>query len=552
MTYSGIAAEPRHLTVVARRPGAVVGRQAARRAVRSGAMWGVVFALFVIVQTHAYTATYPTQAARNQLLSAYGTNLGLNALLGRAGAINTVAGFVAWRFLGILGVFGVLWGLLTSTRLMRGEEDAGRYELLQTGATTRRRAAAQSLAGLGAGLCALFVVTALGVVVTGRGGSVGFAVGQSLYFAVTLVSGAAVFLAVGAFSSQLAATRRQAATLGGVAFAVCFAVRMVADSDASLRWMVWLSPLGWIEQSRPLTDPDPLALLPVLVLISALLAGTLYLAGIRDVGAATLPSRDSSRPRLALLSGPFGLAARLIRPVAAGWLLGVAAYAALLGSVAESSVHDSTGSSAVQQGLGRLGGHGSEVRAYLGLTFLLVALLAALIAAGQITAIREEEGSGRLESLIVRPVSRIRWLVERLALAALVVTAAGIVSGLGVWAGSAGQRGAPGLGPLLAAGLNTVPPALVLLGVGACAFAAWPRHAAAAVYGYLAWSFLIEFTGAIVRTNHWLMDTSVFFHMLPAPATGVNWTGAAMLTGLGLLSGLCGAVLLNRRDLYGD
>jgi ABC-2 type transport system permease protein len=191
MTYPGTAVEPRHSSVVACRPGAVVGRQVARRVARSGAVWGVVFALFVIVQTHAYTATYPTQAARNQLLSAYGTNLGLNALLGRAGAINTVAGFAAWRFLGILGAFGVLWGLLASTRLMRGEEDAGRYELLLTGATTRRRAAAQCLAGLGAGWCALFVVTAIGVVVTGRAGSVGFTVGQSLYFAVTLVSGAA-------------------------------------------------------------------------------------------------------------------------------------------------------------------------------------------------------------------------------------------------------------------------------------------------------------------------------------------------------------------------
>ena len=48
-------------------------------------------------------------------------------------------------------LLGAVWGLLTSTRLLRGEEDGGRWELLLAGRTTRRRAAAQALAGLGAG-----------------------------------------------------------------------------------------------------------------------------------------------------------------------------------------------------------------------------------------------------------------------------------------------------------------------------------------------------------------------------------------------------------------
>ena len=36
-----------------------------------------------------------------------------------------------------LMVLGAVWGLLTSTRLLRGEEDAGRWELLLAGQTTR-------------------------------------------------------------------------------------------------------------------------------------------------------------------------------------------------------------------------------------------------------------------------------------------------------------------------------------------------------------------------------------------------------------------------------
>ena len=285
-------------------------------------------------------------------------------------------------------MLGSIWGLLTATRLMRGEEEAGRYDLLLAGQTTRRHAGGQALAGLGAGLLALFVLTAVGAIVTGRSPSAGFSLGQCLYFSVTLVAGAAMFLAVGALASQLASTRRRAAAMAGVVFGAAYALRMVADTNQGLHWLMWLSPLGWVEETRPLTHPNPVALLPVLALPIAVTAATLHLAGTRDVGAASWPGRDSSKPHLALLGGSAGLAVRLMRPVALGWLCAVAAFAVLIGTTAESSANDATGSQGIEQAIGRLGGHGARVADGLGLTFLILALLIALIAAGQIAAMR--------------------------------------------------------------------------------------------------------------------------------------------------------------------
>ena len=237
-----------------------------------------------------------------------------------------------------------------STRLLRGEEEAGRYDLLLAGQTTRRRAAGQALAGLGAGLLALFVLTALGAIVTGRSPSAGFSLGQCLYFSVTLVAAAAMFLAIGALASQLASTRRRAAAMAAVVFGLAYALRMVADTSQGLHWLVWLSPLGWVEESRPLTNPNPVALLPVLVLLIAVTAVTLHLAGTRDAGAASWPGRDSSQPHLALLGGSAGLAVRLMRPVALGWLFAVAVFAVLIGTTAESSAKDATGSQGIGPG----------------------------------------------------------------------------------------------------------------------------------------------------------------------------------------------------------
>jgi ABC-2 type transport system permease protein len=505
----------------------------------------------VVAQILAYTSAYKTQTARDQLTKAFGANTGLNALLGPARAINTVAGFASWRVLGILSVLGAIWGLLTATRLMRGSEEAGRYELLLAGQTTRRRAAGQAVAGLGAGLATLFVLTAIGTVITGRASTVGFTLGQSLYFSLTLVAGAATFLAIGALTSQLANTRRRAADMAGAVFGTSYALRMVADSDPGLHWMVWLSPLGWIEESRPLTDPRPLALLPVVLLILAVATVTVHLAGAWDLGAALLPSRDTAAPHLALTGSPTGLAVRLMR-AAFGWLFAVAAVAAvaiLLGTVAESSTKDATGDKSVQEALGRIGGHGSLVAAYLGLTFLLLALMIALIAAGQIGAIRTEEADGHLENLAVLPVSRTSWLAGRLLLSAGLLLGSGILAGIGAWAGTASQHSRVGFGSLVAAGLNVVPPSLFLLGLGALVLGVWPRRTSAVVYGYLAWSFLIEFLGAVVHASHWLLDTSVFFHMVPAPATSPDWTSAAVIAGLGVAGAVIGAVFLNRRDV---
>jgi ABC-2 type transport system permease protein len=122
------------------------------------------------------------------------------------------------------------------------------------------------------------------------------------------------------------------------------------------------------------------------------------------------------------------------------------------------------------------------------------------------------------------------------------------VAGIGAWAGTASQHSGVRFGSLVTAGLNIVPPGLFLLGLGALVLGAWPRHTSTAVYGYLAWSFLVEFAGGVVHTSHWLMDTSVFFHMVPAPATSPDWSSAAIITGLGTLGAVIGGLLLCRRD----
>jgi ABC-2 type transport system permease protein len=223
----------------------------------------------------------------------------------------------------------------------------------------------------------------------------------------------------------------------------------------------------------------------------------------------------------------------------------------MLGLVAQSASTAISGSAAIEKALGRLGGHRGGAAAYLGVAFLIAATLVSFGAAGQIAATRSEEAHGYVDHLLVQPVSRSRWLLARLAFGTLLVVGTSLIAGLFAWIGAASQNSGVGLGQLLQAGLNVAPPAVFVLGIGGLAFGAMPRLAPAVAYGLVAWSFLVEFLASVIRSNHLLIDTSIFSHIAPAPAANPNWGATAWLVGLGVAAAVAGITVFDRRDLAG-
>jgi ABC-2 type transport system permease protein len=529
----------------------VVLRETARRAARSGALWGYIFGASVAASAVSYTRIYKTQAERQQLATAFGSNHATVALFGPAPQLQTVAGFTVLKTSMTLMILGAVWGLLTSTRLLRGEEDAGRWELLLSGQTTRQGATAQALAGLAGGLATLWVLTAAITVAAGRYSKVDIAPGPGLFLAVALVSTAVMFTAAGALTSQLAATRRQAAAYAGWFLGACYALRMVADAGVGLHGLIWASPLGWVEQLSPLTAPRPLALLPIVGFTAAAGLAAVHLAARRDVGAGTLADRSHARAHTRLLSGQLGLTVRLARPTAVAWICALGATGLVLGLVARSAGATISGSS-VKLVFSRLGAPGTGAQAFLGVSFVIVAVLVAFVAAGQLTAARREEAEGQLDNLLVRPLARLSWLAGRVGVTAGVLVAGAVVAGFATWLGTASQSAHVGLGTLVEAGLNVVPPALFLVGVGVLALGVLPRATSYVVYSVLGWSLLVELVGGILTTSHWLADTSLFHQMAAAPAVSPDWvTGGAMI-GIGAACAALGGIAFQRRDLQGE
>jgi ABC-2 type transport system permease protein len=528
-----------------------VAATTAKRAGWQGALWGLVFGATIAASASAYGGLFPTAASRARMALSFEGNTAWAALFGPLRRLDTVAGYTVYKSGMTVIILGAIWGLLIATRVLRGEEDAGRWELFLSGQTTRGRAAVQAAVGLGVGFVALWVPTVLLALAVGTSPKVNIGIGASVFFVTSLLAAAAMFMAIGMFLGQLAATRRDANLLGAGVLAASYLIRMAADSDAELAWLRWLSPLGWIEELRPLTGSRPFAFIPIVALVAVLVVVAIRVARQRDLGASVLASRDTAKPRTLLLGGQAGLTLRLTRPVIAGWIVALFVTGLVFGLVAQAAGTAVRGAQGIEQAIERLGGTATGAASYLGFVFVIAAGLVAIAVAGQITAARNEEAAGHLDNLLVRPVARWRWLAVRLSVALGLVVVASVLAGFAAWIGAVSQHADVGLGDLLKAGLNVVPPAVFVLGIGGLAFGLWPRGSIGVVYGLVVWSFVVETIAAAFDSNHWLRDTSPLMHIAPVPAADPNWTAAAWLVGLGLLAATLGVAAFGRRDLVG-
>ena len=105
-----------------------------------------------------------------------------------------------------------------------------------------------------------------------------------------------------------------------------------------------------MEQLHPLTDAQPLWLLPLAGLVALCAVATVLLAD-RDLSASLLADKDSAAPRTALLGSPVLFALRLSWAAIASWLAATVVAALLYGSLAKVD----------RAGL-RLIGHAAEVQ----------------------------------------------------------------------------------------------------------------------------------------------------------------------------------------------
>jgi ABC-2 type transport system permease protein len=511
---------------------------------RGTLMLGVALVAYAALEIASYRTAYPDGVSPAQF-AMFEDNPAVRMMNGIPVGLDTAAGFAVWDAGWIWQLLLGVWAILTTTRLLRGEEDVDRADLVLAGPVRATRATAVTLAVIASAGLVVGAATSLTLVVLGQ------RVTDSVLLGIALAGVAATFAGVAGVTSQLVDVRRRAAGLAAGVLGVAWVLRMVANSADPRQWMRWLTPLGWIDELSLYGTPRPLALVPLVLVPVGLAWLAVTLRGRRDVDAALLVTDARREPRLRLLGGPTAFAWRSNRAVLLAWLLGAAAYAVVMGGLLSTMIEWLSGDEGYQELLASMGLDAALTnKGFLAFVATILGLGVALQVAWRLGAARAEEEAGRLEAVLARPVSRWRWLGGQAGLTLLGGVLLVVVGGLALWLGAAmaGGAGLDWWDALRATG-NLLPVVVLVAGLGIAAFGLVPRltvgvPATTAVVGYV-----LAMIGPALDWPQWVLDLSPFTHLALVPAEPWAATGGTVMLVLGILLAAVGFLAFRRRDV---
>ena len=533
-----------------RMPKSAIGRFTAKRMLRSATFVALTFGVFVTSKAVGFVQAFPDAHARTAALAQFANNTGIVALIGRPENLSTVGAFTAWNTLVAMTMIGGIWGLLAATKTLRGEEENGRWELLLTGQTTARRALLNVIWGLFTALVSIFVLSAVIFAAVGHMHKVDFPASSGVIFAATTTLGTASFMALGILTSQLMPTRTRATTAGVAIFGAAFVIRALADV-ANIHWLLYLSPLGWVELVKPLAGNNVVWLLPIIAWTLLLVVASVFLAGRRDLGASVFADRDTAKPHLLLLGRPITTAFKLTRTGTFGWFIGIVFGSLFFGMLTKTAAQAFSDAAQGQKFLSHLT-HVSKTTGaleFLGVAFLMLMIIMMCFAASAVHAIRQDESQGYLDNMLVRVVSRLGWLAGRITLVIVSTLSVAFISGVVIALALSHQNLGVATHDVLVAGVNMFAPTLFIIGLGVLFFGFLPRWTSLAMYSLIAWSFLVQMISSGLNLSHWILDTSLFNHIALAPAISVRWQSWCIMIGISVVMMALGGIAFIKRDI---
>ncbi|OBB68085.1 ABC transporter permease [Mycobacterium sp. 852014-50255_SCH5639931] len=484
---------------------------------------------------------YPTQAARSGFAASIMASPAQRALYGQV--YNDSLGAVGIWKAGMFHLLIAVAVILTVIRHTRGDEEAGRTELVDSTAVGRYASLTAALMlSFGASI-ATGVIGAAGLLTTD------VPPGGSLAFGAALACSGLVFTAVAAVTAQLSPSARFARGAAFAVLAAAFTLRAVGDAGSGA--LSWLSPLGWSLQVRPYAGDHWSVLTLHLTTAVALTAVAYRLLAGRDVGAGLFAERPGPGSAAPALGNVFGLAWRLDRGALLLWTVGLCLYGVLMGSVVHGIGDELGDSNAARDIVVRMGGTSALEEAFIAVAFTMMGMAAAAFAVSLTLRLHQEEAGQRAETMLAGAVSRARWLASHLLAALVGSSVAMLVSGLAgglVYGAAAGDLGGK-VAVVVASAAVQLPAVWLLSAVTVALFGLAPRFTPVA-WGVLVGFIALYLIGSLAGFSQWLLDLEPFAHI---PRVGADFTATPLLWLLAIDAGLItlGVMCFRRRDLRG-
>lgn len=497
-------------------------------------VWIGVTGLLVLSLPGSLKSVYATPAERADVARQMLTNSSLRATYGPVFA-DSLGGLTAWRVGCFAGVLAAVMSLIVVVRHTRDEEESGRQELVSAAMVGRRAPlTAALLAALVAnGVLALLV--AAGLSGLGRAGA--------LALGLTVGGVGMVFATAAAVVAQFTESARLARGLTGALLGAAFVLRAAGDaaSDDGSSVLTWISPVGWLENTRAFADERWWVLALFAAAVTAQGAVAYALAGRRDVGMSFLPTRPG--PATGRLGTAGALAWRLQRGAVLGWSLGFLAAGAAFGAITRGATDLVGDNAATRAVIERMGGRNGITDAFLATMVNLLGMVAALFVVSSVLRLHGEETSQRAEPLLAAAVGRLRWAAGHLVPAFGGTVLVMLLGGLGLGAGHGAE-----LGPVLGACLVQIPAVWTLGGLAVLLYGLSPRLAPGA-WAAAGLALLLGWIGPALDVPRAVLELSPFGHLPKLPGDAMAWPPVLALTGLAAVLTAAGLVALRRRDL---
>jgi ABC-2 type transport system permease protein len=526
--------------------GRAIGRLSARLVRRGTLAVSVGVGLIVALEAIAYTSGYPDAASREALIM-WGRDPGIRIIAGPATAVDTVGGFVVWDSGVYLTLILGAWSLLMATRVLRGDEGAGRTEVLLAGPIRPARALAIQFAVLLGACATVGIVVAVALTVCGA------EVLGAVLFGAAVIGYCAVLVGLVGLASQVFATRIGTLTSAGSLLAALILLRMVSNSADSRGWLGWLTPLGWTDQLRAFGDNRwPVLLLP-LVATTALVGSAVAIRTHRDTGAGLLDAKAARRSRSWGLSSPLAFAWRANAGILMAWAVGVATAGVVVGALLPTMDEYLASDTGFQDLLASVGMDITDLTGgFVAMWAAVLGLVIAVYSAFRMGAARGEEASSRVEFLLTRPVPRWRWLGGHVLCLVMSVVALSTTAAGAMWLAGLATEAPLTAADAFGAVFNTVPMVMTFAGLCVMVFGIAPRLTVAIGAAAVVAAYVLELVGPLLKWPEWLVAISPFHQLAAVPVDPMEWPAAISMVAIGIVLTVAGVVAFERRDLVGS
>lgn len=508
-------------------------------------IWFIAIIGLVIAVAFVFENAYGVDGER-QAMAETMKNPAMIAMVGKGYGIDdyTLGAMMAHQMLLFTAIAVAIMSILFVVRHTRADEEAGRIELILS-FPTGRLANLQATVVVGFGINVLLAVFL----------SFGLAVLQieSMDLSGSLVFGAAIgatgiiFTAITAIFAQLSENARGATGYALLVLGLAYLVRAIGDVGNET--ISWMSPLGWILESRAYVENHwgPLLLTVVVALLLTGLA--FYLNAIRDLESGFLPSRPGRRHASFMLQNPFGLLLRIQRTGLTAWAIGMFIFGASYGSVMGDLESFFAENEMFQQLIHSEVSGFSMTEQFITMLMSVLAMIGAVPVLMAMLKLIGEERKGRTEHLLSRVVSRYELMFSAFLISFLASVVMLSLSGIGLWsAGTAVVEGGMDFSRIYSAAMIYLPAVWVMIGFALVLIGCLPRFTSL-IWVYLIYSFLVVYLGGLFDFPEWMAKLTPFGHIPQIPVEEMDYVKVSILTVIAIVMMIIGFIGYRKRDL---